>query len=155
MNKIILSGRLVRDPEVRYSQNGADSLAVARTSIAVNPYRGDNADFFNLVFFGKTGESAEKYLKQGVKVIIEGRAQPGRFTNKEGQTVNTFDIVVERWEFAESKKAAEGNTNTTNSNQAKGNGKPKNNANTNANTPNDGFMDIPDNIDTSGLPFNF
>lgn len=116
MNKVILMGRLTRDPEVRYSQ-GENPTAVARYSLAVDRRfsKGDEkeTDFINIVAFGKSGEFAEKYLKKGTKVVITGRIQTGSYTNKEGQKVYTTDVVAEDQEFAESKKNAEGGNNST------------------------------------------
>lgn len=110
MNKVILMGRLTRDPDVRYSQNSAEPMAVARYSIAVdrrvsrNAQGGDaQADFINCVAFGKQGEFAEKYLHKGMKIAVTGRIQTGSYTNKEGQKVYTTDVVVEEHEFCESK----------------------------------------------------
>ena len=145
MNKVILMGRLTRDPEVRYSQ-AAEPLAIARYTLAVDRrfQRRDNsgneqtADFISCVAFGRNGEFAEKYLKQGTKIAITGRIQTGSYTNKDGQKVYTTDVVVDECEFAESKNASGGN------------GKQ------NAPTPSsvgDGFMNIPDGIDEE-LPFN-
>ena len=144
MNKVILMGRLTRNPEVRYSQ-GENSMAIARYSLAVDRrYKRDGdeqtADFINCVAFGKSGEFAEKYLHKGTKIVVVGRIQTGSFTNKEGQKVYTTDIVVEEQEFAESKNSG-GGTGTSNT--------PANN-----NAPSaDGFMNIPDGIDEE-LPFN-
>ena len=108
MNKVILMGRLTRDPEIRYSQ-GERSTAVARYSLAVNrTFKRDgdpDADFINCVAFGKQAEFAEKYLRKGTKMAITGRIQTGSYTNKEGVKVYTTDIVVENIEFAESKNA--------------------------------------------------
>lgn len=139
MNKVILMGRLTRDPEVRMSGD----TAVARFSLAVDRrFKKDGeqtADFINCVAFGKTGEFIEKYGRKGTKFVVEGRIQTGSYTNKDGQKVYTTDVVVEQVEFAESKASADGNTanNTSNSN-----------------TPTDtNFMDIPDGIDEE-LPFN-
>ena len=113
MNKVILMGRLTRDPEVRYSQ-GETPTAVARYTLAVDRRfsKGDEkeTDFINIVAFGKSGEFAEKYLKKGTKVVITGRIQTGKYQNKEGQTVYTTDVVAEDQEFAESKKNADGNS---------------------------------------------
>lgn len=107
MNKVILMGRLTRDPEVRYSQ-GENASAVARYSLAVDRrFKRDGeptADFINCVAFGKQAEFTEKYLRQGTKIAITGRIQTGSYKNREGQTVYTTDIVVEEQEFAESKK---------------------------------------------------
>ena len=109
MNKVILMGRLTRDPEVRYSA-GDNSMAVARYTLAVDRrFRRDgenNADFIGCVAFGKSAEFAEKYLRQGTKIIVTGRIQTGSYTNRDGQKVYTTDVVVEDQEFAESKAAA-------------------------------------------------
>ena len=109
MNKVILMGRLTRDPDVRYSQ-GENSTAVARYSLAVDRRFSRNdensTDFINIVVFGKGAEFAEKYLKKGTKVLVTGRIQTGSYTNKEGQKVYTTDVVAEDQEFAESKNAA-------------------------------------------------
>ena len=108
MNKVILMGRLTRDPEVRYTQ-GENTTAIARYSLAVDRRfnRGNdenNTDFINIVAFGKAGEFAEKYLHKGTKVLVTGRIQTGSYTNKDGQKVYTTDVVAEDQEFAESKK---------------------------------------------------
>ena len=115
MNKVILMGRLTRDPEVRYSQ-GDSSMAIARYSLAVDrrgrgsSQDGDQtADFINIVAFGKAGEFAEKYLHKGTKVLVTGRIQTGSYTNKDGVKVYTTDIVAEDQEFAESKNASSSN----------------------------------------------
>ena len=140
MNKVILMGRLTRDPEVRYTQ-GDNAMAIARYSLAVDRrFKRDgepDADFINCVAFGKSGEFAEKYLKKGTKVAVVGRIQTGSYTNKDGQKVYTTDVVVEEQEFAESK-----NSSSSDNNQS---------APTNKNTD---FMNIPDGIDDTELPFN-
>ena len=124
MNKVILMGRLTRDPEVRYSQ-GENAMAIARYTLAVdrrfnrNNGNGDEqtADFIGCVAFGRAGEFAEKYFRKGTKVAITGRIQTGSYTNKDGVRVYTTDIVVEEQEFAESKNSSgsdggyTGNTN--------------------------------------------
>lgn len=139
MNKVILMGRLVRDPEVRYSQ-GENAMAIARYTLAVDrKFKRDgepNADFINCIAFGKNGEFAEKYLHKGIKILIDGRWQSGSYTNKDGQKVYTNDCVVESCEFAESK-----NANQSERQQAA----PR--------ADSDGFMSIPDSIDEE-LPFN-
>lgn len=139
MNKVILMGRLTRDPEVRYTQ-GDNAMAIARYSLAVDRrFKRDgepDADFINCVAFGKSGEFAEKYLKKGTKVAVVGRIQTGSYTNKDGQKVYTTDVVVEEQEFAESK-----NSGSSDNNQS---------APENKNTD---FMNIPDGIDEE-LPFN-
>ncbi len=144
MNKVILMGRLTRDPEVRYSQ-GDNAMAIARYSLAVDrrfKRDGDEqtADFINCVAFGKSGEFAEKYLHKGTKIAVVGRIQTGSFTNKDGQKVYTTDVVVEEQEFAESKNSGNGtgSSNTPSNNNA---------------SSSDGFMNIPDGIDEE-LPFN-
>ena len=155
MNKVILMGRLTRDPEVRYSQ-GATQTAVARFSIAVDrrfKREGEpDADFFNCTAFGKQGEFVERYLRKGVKVVVTGRIQNDNYTNKDGQMVYSVRVVVEEIEFAESKNAAGGNgegnyNNGGNYNRGgyAGNGS--------ASGAGDGFMNIPDGIDEE-LPFN-
>ena len=112
MNKVILMGRLTREPDVRYSQNADGSMAVARYTLAVDRRRGRNsdneqsADFISCVAFGRSGEFAEKYLHQGTKIVVTGRIQTGSYTNKDGQRVYTTDVVVEEQDFAESKAAA-------------------------------------------------
>lgn len=140
MNKVILMGRLTRDPEVRYSQ-GDTPTAIARYTLAVDRRaRKDNeasADFISCVAFGKSAEFAEKYLRKGTKLVITGRIQTGSYTNKDGQKVYTTDVVVEDQEFAESKAAASGNQ--------EGNSQPA--------ASGDGFMNIPEGMDEE-LPFN-
>lgn len=148
MNKVILMGRLTRDPEVRYS-SGENALAIARYTLAVDRrFRKDNeasADFIGCVAFGKGGEFAEKYLRQGTKVVVTGRIQTGSYTNREGQKVYTTEIVVEDQEFAESKTASQNNSQTSaGSRQQPPPPMP---------TDKDGFMQIPDGIDEE-LPFN-
>ena len=112
MNKVILMGRLTREPDVRYSQNADGSMAVARYTLAVDRRRGRNsdneqsADFISCVTFGKSAEFAEKYLHQGTKIVVAGRIQTGSYTNKDGQKIYTTDVVVEEQDFAESKAAA-------------------------------------------------
>lgn len=149
MNKVILMGRLTRDPEVRYSQ-GETPLAIARYTLAVDRRfnrnnGGDNqqtADFISCVAFGKSGEFAEKYLRKGTKIAVTGRIQTGSYTNREGQTVYTTEVVVEDQEFAESK-----NSNSGSEGGYAGNSRPA------PSGAGDGFMNIPDGIDEE-LPFN-
>ena len=109
-------GRVVRDPEIKYSQ-GKKPMCVARFTLAVNrKYKqpdGQNADFINCVAFGRNGEFAEKYLKQGIKIIICGRIQTGSYEKKDGSKVYTTDVVVEEQEFAESKSTNETLTATS------------------------------------------
>ena len=100
MNKLILTGRLTRDPDIYDSESGP----VAKYTLAVDRYK-EGADFIRCVAFGKGGAFARDYLKKGMKIAVTGHVQTGSYTNKEGQTVNTFDCVVEQHEFCESKKA--------------------------------------------------
>lgn len=161
MNKVILMGRLTRDPEVRYSQ-GNNSMAIARYSLAVDrrlKREGEpNADFINCVAFGKTAEFAEKYLRQGSKITLCGHLQTGSYTNKDGVKVNTVDVVVDEQEFAESKGngAAVSQQNNAPKPQQKPQGNPNAFSGGNANAfgkGNGGFMNIPDGVDEE-LPFN-
>ena len=143
MNKVILMGRLSRDPEVRYG-SGENSTAVARYTIAVDRrFKRDgeqNTDFIGCVAFGRNAEFAEKYLRQGTKIVLTGRIQTGSYTNRDGQKVYTTDIVVEEQEFAESKAAGNGGQNNYSRPSA-------------ATSDADGFMNIPDGIDDE-LPFS-
>ena len=154
MNKVILMGRLTRDPEVRYSQ-AAEPLAIARYTLAVDRRgrRGQGndeqtADFISCVAFGRQGEFAEKYLKQGTKIAVTGRIQTGSYTNKDGNRVYTTDVVVEEQEFAESKAAA--SENAGGGYQQAGAAAPTRPEPTQA--AGDGFMNIPDAIEEE-LPF--
>ncbi len=145
MNKVILMGRLTRDPEVRYSQ-GENATAVARFTLAVDRrFRRDDAstDFIGCVAFGKNAEFIEKYFRQGTKALITGRIQTGSYTNRDGQKVYTTDVVVEEQEFAESKNAS--GVNDSGFAPAS---RPQPSA-----AIGDGFMNIPDGIDEE-LPFN-
>ena len=145
MNKVVLVGRLTRDPEVRYSQ-GNNATAVARYTVAVDRrFKRDGeptADFIPCVIFGRSAEFAEKYFHQGMRVSISGRIQTGSYTNKDGQKVYTTDVVVEECEFAESKNAAGDNSGFTPSDRPSP-----------SSAAGDGFMNIPDGIDEE-LPFN-
>ena len=111
MNKVILMGRLTRDPDVRYSA-GESGTSVARYTLAVdrrfNKRDGEaTADFISCVAFGRSAEFAEKYFHQGLKVVVTGRIQTGSYTNQEGKRIYTTEVVVEEQEFAESKRASE------------------------------------------------
>ena len=150
MNRVILMGRLTRDPNISYSQSG-DNMAIARFTLAVDR-RGrrqdgvdqQNADFIGCVCFGRQAEFAEKYLRQGTKVAVTGRIQTGSYTNKDGQKVYTTDVVLDDIEFAESKNA-QGGGDSNYSYQAPQRPAPS--------AAGDGFMNIPDGIDEE-LPFN-
>ena len=137
MNKVIEIGRLVREPEIRYSQ-GASSTCIARYTLAVDrKFKQEGqptADFINCIAFGKLGEFAEKYLHKGVKIAVTGRIQTGSYTNKDGQKVYTTDVVVEEQEFCESKSQSNSQPQPTQSND-------------------NSWMNIPDGVEDS-LPFN-
>ena len=143
MNKILLMGRLTRDPETRYSQ-GENSTAIARFSLAVDrrfKRQGDpDADFFNCTAFGRQAEFVEKYLKQGTKILLSGRVQNDNYTNKNGEKVYSVQIIAEEIEFAESKNA-----------QAGGGFQPARPDPSQA--ADDGFLNIPNGIEEE-LPFN-
>ena len=158
MNKVILMGRLTRDPEVRYSQGGENSLAIARYTLAVDrrfKRNGDDqtADFIGCVAFGRNAEFAEKYFHQGMKVVVTGRIQTGSYVNEDGQKVYTTDVVVEDQEFAESKASSMANG----SNGGYSDYQPSAPAPAAKPAPSaavgDGFMNIPDGIDEE-LPFD-
>ena len=137
MNKVLLIGRLTRDPEIRYTQQ--NNTAIARYTLAVDRMvknSEQSADFIRCVCFGKTAEFAEKYFYKGIKIAITGRIQTGSYTDQEGKTVYTTDIAVENQEFCESRSAS----------SAAPSAQPY---------PShaDQFVNIPDGIDEE-LPFN-
>ena len=142
MNRVILMGRLTRDPEVRYTQ-GNEPMAVARYTLAVDRRvrRQDGneqtADFINIVAFRKAGEFAEKYFRQGMRVLVAGRIQTGSYTNKDGQRIYTTDVIVDEQEFADAKRDGAESSHY---------GTPS--------PAGDGFMNIPDGVEDVGLPFN-
>lgn len=146
MNKVILMGRLTRDPVISYSQ-GENATAVARYTLAVDRrFQRNNdqtADFISCVAFGRSAEFAEKWLKQGTKICVTGRIQTGSYTNKDGVKVYTTDVVVEDQEFAESKNAAQSNSGA----DFAGDSRPTPSA-----ASGDGFMSIPEGIEDE-LPF--
>ena len=148
MNKVILMGRLTRDPEVRYSQ-GENATAVARYTLAVDRrFKRDGeatADFINCVAFGRAAEFAERYFRQGIRIVITGRIQTGSYTNRDGVKVYTTDVVVEEQEFAESKAASDQNSGSFRAAAPAPSPAPSVDAG-------DGFMNIPDAIDEE-LPF--
>lgn len=146
MNKVMLAGRLTRDPEIRYSQ-GAEQMAIARYTLAVdrrmrNDGDGQSADFIRCIAFRKKAEFAEKYLQQGTKIIICGHLQTGSYTNRDGQKVYTTDVVVDEQEFAESK-----------ANSQNGGGGRQEPACPYPPVEGEGFMEIPEGIEDE-LPFN-
>lgn len=139
MNKVVLMGRLTRDPDVKYTQQ---QMCAARFTLAVDRrFKKDGeqqtADFISCVAFGKTGEFIEKYCHQGTKLVVEGRIQTGSYTNRDGNKVYTTDVVVEQAEFAESKSTT---TRESRPEPSSASG--------------DGFMNIPDGVEDEGLPFN-
>ena len=153
MNKAILVGRLTRDPEVRYSQ-GDSATAVARYTVAVDRrFKRDGeptADFIPCVVFGRSAEFAEKYFRQGMRVLISGRIQTGSYINRDGQKVYTTDIIVDDQEFADSKGAAADMSGYRGGYQQPA--QPQQPAPSSA--IGDGFMNIPDGVEDEGLPFN-
>ena len=141
MNKVILMGRLTRDPDIR-TTTGETTMTIARYTLAVDrrTKRTDSndqtADFISCVAFGRAAEFAEKYLYQGMKVLVTGHIQTGSYTNKDGRKVYTTDVMIEEQEFAESKAAGQ----TTRTEPGMG--------------IDDGFMNLPMGVDDEGLPFN-
>ena len=135
MNKVIMSGRLTKDPEVRYTQN---QICVARYSLAVDrrsrEENAQSADFPSCVAFGRAGEFAEKYLKKGMKILVTGHIQTGSYTDRDGRKIYTTDVIVEETEFAEPKRSGSGGP------------EPEQGP--------EGFMEIPDGQEDTGLPFN-
>ena len=144
MNKVILMGRLTRDPEVRYSQ-GEKASAIARFSLAIDrKYKQEgqpSADFISCLALGKNGEFAEKYLRKGIKIAVIGSWQTGSYTNRDGNKVYTNECLVENFEFAESKSSAGYDGGSVPA------GRPS------PSQACDGFMNIPGGIEEE-LPFN-
>ena len=131
MNSVALTGRMVRDPEIRYTDGG---VSIARFTVAVNRRKKDDpADFIGCIAFGKTAEILEKFFHKGMRIGLNGRIQTGSYTNKEGKKVYTTDIIAEQVEFLDSK--------------SDGNAQPEQKPDAN------GFVNIPDNVDDEGLPF--
>jgi len=166
MNKVILMGRLTREPEVRYSQ-GERQMAIARYTLAVDRRGRSNnngeatADFIQCVAFDRAAEFAEKYLHQGTKMLVTGRIQTGSYTNRDGQKVYTTDVIVEDQEFAESKASSDNNggyNNNYNGGYSNNSGWRGSSASAARPVPSEavapGFMNIPDGVDDEGLPFN-
>ena len=150
MNKVILMGRLVRDPEVRYTQ-AENPMAVSRYTLAIDrrglkKKEGDQkpeTDFINCIAFGKSGEFAEKYFHRGLRVLVSGRIQTGSYVNKDGNKVYTTDVIVEEQEFADSKNQNAENGGAGNNQQGTGSA-----------ASGDGFMNMPNGAEDEGLPFN-
>ena len=156
MNRVILMGRLTRDPEVRYSQ-GERSMAIARYTLAVDRRgrargnqdgdQGQTADFISIVAFDRAGEFAEKYFRQGMRVLVSGRIQTGSYTNREGQRVYTTEVIVDDQEFADGKNSGGGDSGNSYGYQPTSRPAP-------SSAIGDGFMNIPDGVEDEGLPFN-
>ena len=142
MNKIILMGRLTRDPDMRVSQ-GDNSFSIASFSIAVDRRFQKNGeketDFFNCTAFGKQADFVDRYLKQGTKILLTGRVENDNYTNKNGEKVYSVKIICEEIEFAESKSSSSNSSSVQNDSSAK--------------SSNDEWMNIPDGIQEE-LPFN-
>ena len=164
MNKVILMGRLVRDPEVRYTQ-AENPMAVSRYTLAIDrrgikKKEGDQkpkTDFINCIAFGKSGEFAEKYFRQGMRVLVSGRIQTGSYVNKDGQKVYTTDIIVDDQEFADSKGQGGDNSSFGGGNSYGGGNRGGYQQATRpapSSAIGDGFMNIPDGVEDEGLPFN-
>lgn len=141
MNKVILMGRLARDPEVRYSQ-GERSMAIARYTLAIDRRKTQQntdpgADFINCVAFDRAGEFAEKYFRQGLRVLVSGHLQTGSYVNRDGQKVYTTDVIIESQEFADGKRDGSGNSPSSGGSRS-----------------GDDFMDVPEGVEDEGLPFN-
>lgn len=145
MNKVIIVGRLTRDPDIRYTTNST----VATFSVAVDRrYKQEgqpDADFPRVIAWGKTAEFIEKYFHKGMKIGIEGRIQTGSYTNKDGQTIYTTDVIAEEVEFVENKAASQG-TGSGGSSQNNQNSAPA------PKTDDEGWMNIPEGADED-LPF--
>ena len=164
MNKVILLGRLTKDPEVRYS-NGQNSIAIARYTLAVDRRgrRDQNngeptADFIPCVAFDRGGEFAERYFHKGMRVMVEGRWQSGSYTNRDGQKVYTHECVVTNQEFADGKSDGAGGR-ADNAGWQRGGGDyqsapAQDRRNEEPVYEQENFMNIPDNLDDEGLPFN-
>ena len=144
MNKVVLIGRLTRDPDIRYTQ-GQNSMAVARYTLAVDRRTKETeADFISCIAFGKAAEFADKWVHKGTKLAVTGRIQTGSYTDKDGRKVYTTDVVVEEQEFAESKNAASNASEATRTDgNAAVNGNPRPDIG-------EGFM----GVDDDALPFN-
>ncbi|MCI9570677.1 MAG: single-stranded DNA-binding protein [Lachnospiraceae bacterium] len=181
MNRVILMGRLTRDPIVRYSQ-GERSMAIANYTLAVDRRgrrsqdgdQGQTADFINIVAFDRAGEFAEKYFRQGMRVLVSGRIQTGSYVNKDGQKVYTTEVVVDDQEFADSKNqggdngsfgggsygggqgygGGYGNNQNYSAGQSQGGSYQQGTRPAPSAAIGDGFMNIPDGVEDEGLPFN-
>lgn len=123
MNRVVLMGRLTRDPDIRQSQSGTQ---IARFTLAINRMK-EGADYINCIAFDKKAEVIEKYVQRGHRLLVEGHIQTGSYEGKNGK-VYTTDVIVDNLEFVESKNADSG-------------------------VNNEGFMSVPDDVNDEGLPF--
>ncbi|MBQ6541053.1 MAG: single-stranded DNA-binding protein [Lachnospiraceae bacterium] len=163
MNSVILCGRLTKDPEVRYS-SGERQMPIARYTLAVDrrgrrgaqDNQGQTADFIPCVAFDRAAEFAEKYLKQGTKMIVRGRIQTGSYTNRDGQRVYTTEVIIEDQEFAESRNSSSQGDNSFSQSFRQNEERPRDNQSFSQNTADagDGFINIPDGVSDEGLPFS-
>ena len=166
MNSVILCGRLTKDPEIRYS-SGERQMPIARYTLAVDrrgrrgqqDNQGQTADFIPCVAFDRAAEFAEKYLKQGTKMIIRGRIQTGSYTNRDGQRVYTTEVIIEDQEFAESRNSSSQSEGSFSQSFRQNEERPRESQSQSFNQPapadaGDGFMNIPDGVSDEGLPFS-
>ena len=147
MNKVILMGRLTRDPELRYSNKGQDQTAICNYTLAVDRRQRNQdgstpADFIPCTAFGRAAEFAEKYFSQGLRVLVTGRIQTGSYTNRDGVKVYTTTVIIEEQEFADSRKDGGADPGQKSRNQ-RGSGRQEDT----------GFIDVPKGADETGLPF--
>ena len=155
MNRVILMGRLTRDPEIRYSQ-GERQMAIARYTLAVdrrgrrnNDNGEQQADFIPCVAFDRAAEFAERYFRQGMRVLVSGRIQTGSYTNKDGQRVYTTEVILDDQEFADSKNGSSDGASASSYFRPAMDSRPAPGS-----AAGDGFMNIPDGVEYEGLPFN-
>ena len=166
MNSVILCGRLTKDPEIRYS-SGERQMPIARYTLAVDrrgrrgqqDNQGQTADFIPCVAFDRAAEFAEKYLKQGTKMIVRGRIQTGSYTNRDGQRVYTTEVIIEDQEFAESRNSSSQSEGSFSQSFRQNEERPRESQSQSFNQPapadaGDGFMNIPDGVSDEGLPFS-
>ena len=162
MNKVILMGRLTRDPELRYSNKGEKPMAICNYTIAVDRRQRNQdgstpADFIPCTAFGKAAEFAEKYFSQGLRVLVTGRIQTGSYTNRDGVKVYTTTVIIEEQEFADSKKDAGADPGQRKQNRGRRdeNGRYHDGYGQYDSTKEqEGFMSVPDGVEDEGLPFN-
>lgn len=172
-NTVVLIGRLTKDVDLRYNDNGEKRTAIARFSIAVDRGRKDadgnsQSDFPNCAAFGKTAENIERFFQKGSKIAVEGSLQTGKYQNKDGQTIYTTDVIVDSFDFVERREPSEQNPHRPvyegqkgydnyQPNNYRGNGAKPNSGDSGAfktESVGDGFMSLPENVDDSGLPWN-